>query len=143
MMYAARQEFCKDEDRCTNNIAEYEAVLLGLRKIRALGVQSCKVTTGSKVVANQADKEYVAREPMLAKYLLAVRSMDKYFKGFNTEYIERKHNDEADELAKLESCKQQLSPDVFYEVIQDPTIKTVQKEQRLAQAIMSEDWRAR
>jgi hypothetical protein len=32
--YAARLEF-----HCTNNIAEYEAVLLGLQKLRAMGIR--------------------------------------------------------------------------------------------------------
>jgi hypothetical protein len=36
--YAARLSFALESDRCTNNIAEYEAVILGLRKLRALGV---------------------------------------------------------------------------------------------------------
>jgi ribonuclease HI len=36
LRYAARLEFLT-----TNNIAEYEAVLLGLRKLRALGVRRC------------------------------------------------------------------------------------------------------
>jgi ribonuclease HI len=32
--YATRLEF-----KCTNNIAEYEAVLLGLRKLKAMGLR--------------------------------------------------------------------------------------------------------
>ena len=39
--YAARLSFALESDRCTNNIAEYEAVILGLRKLRALGVTTC------------------------------------------------------------------------------------------------------
>jgi hypothetical protein len=31
--YAARLSFALESDRCTNNIAEYEAVILGLRKL--------------------------------------------------------------------------------------------------------------
>jgi hypothetical protein len=49
--YAARLSFALDSDRCTNNIAKYEAVILGLRKLRALGVTTCIVRTDSKVVA--------------------------------------------------------------------------------------------
>lgn len=60
MRYATRLEFCNENAKCTNNIVEYEAVLQGLRKIRALRVQSCEVKTDSKLVANKVDKEYVA-----------------------------------------------------------------------------------
>jgi ribonuclease HI len=54
-----------ESDRCTNNIAEYEAVILGLRKLRALGVTTCIVKTDSKVVAGQVEKEYSAKDPAL------------------------------------------------------------------------------
>jgi hypothetical protein len=49
--YAARLSFALESDRCTNNIAEYEAVILGLRKLQALGVTTCIIKTDSKVVA--------------------------------------------------------------------------------------------
>lgn len=39
MRYATRLQFGNETDRCTNNIAEYKAVLLALRKLRALGVK--------------------------------------------------------------------------------------------------------
>ena len=68
LRYAARLEFGKSTDRCTNNIAEYEAVLLGLKKEKALGVQNCIIKTDSKVVAAQHEKEFLAHEPHLEKY---------------------------------------------------------------------------
>jgi ribonuclease HI len=39
MKYAARMQFKTQIDKCSNNIAEYEAILLGLCKLTALGVQ--------------------------------------------------------------------------------------------------------
>jgi hypothetical protein len=54
--YAARLNFALESDRCTNNVAEYEAVILGLRKLRALGVTTCIIKTDSKVVAGQVEK---------------------------------------------------------------------------------------
>jgi hypothetical protein len=50
--YAARLSFALESDRCTNNIAEYEAVILGLRKLRALDVTTCITRTDSKVVTD-------------------------------------------------------------------------------------------
>jgi ribonuclease HI len=38
LCYAARMQFNNKADKCTNNIAEYEAILMGLRKLRAIGV---------------------------------------------------------------------------------------------------------
>jgi hypothetical protein len=36
----------------------------------------------SKVVSKQIEKECIAREPTLEKYLALVRSMENHFKGF-------------------------------------------------------------
>jgi hypothetical protein len=36
--YATRLSFALESDRCINNITEYKTVILGLRKLRALGV---------------------------------------------------------------------------------------------------------
>jgi ribonuclease HI len=74
--YAARLSFALESDRCTNNIAKYEAVILGLRKLQALGVTMCIVRTDSKVVAGQVEKEYSAKDPALMQYLTAVRSLE-------------------------------------------------------------------
>jgi hypothetical protein len=54
--YAACLSFALESDRCTNNIAKYEAVILGLRKLKALGVTTCIIKTDSKVVAGQIEK---------------------------------------------------------------------------------------
>jgi ribonuclease HI len=61
--YTARLSFALESDRCTNNVAEYEAVILGLRKLRALGVTTFIIKTDSKVVADQVEKDYAAKDP--------------------------------------------------------------------------------
>jgi hypothetical protein len=70
--YAAHLSFALESDICTNNITEYEAVILGLRKLRALGVTTCIIRTDSKVVAGQVQKEYSAKDHALMQYLTAV-----------------------------------------------------------------------
>jgi ribonuclease HI len=57
---------------CTNNIAEYEALLLGLRKLRAMGIRRVILKTDSQVIAGHVDKSSKARDPKLEKYLDAV-----------------------------------------------------------------------
>jgi hypothetical protein len=80
--YAARLSFALESNNCTNNIAEYEVVILGLRKLRALGVTTCIIRTDSKVVAGQVEKDYAAKEPALMQYLAAIHSLERQFKGF-------------------------------------------------------------
>jgi hypothetical protein len=38
LRYVTRLQFIVETDKCSNNIAEYEAVLLGLCKLQAMGV---------------------------------------------------------------------------------------------------------
>jgi ribonuclease HI len=95
MKYAARLEF-----QCTNNIAEYEAVLLGLRKAKAMGIQRLVIKTDSQIVAGHIEKDYKARDPELARYLQFLRDQEKHFEGFTVKNISRNDNSDADELAK-------------------------------------------
>ena len=48
--YVVRPSFALKTDKCTTNIAEHEAIILGLRKLRVLGVKTCIVKTDSKVI---------------------------------------------------------------------------------------------
>jgi ribonuclease HI len=109
----SRLHFSKETDKCTNNITEYEAILLGLRKLRAIGAQRCILRTDSNVVVGQIEKECIAREPTLKKYLALLRRMEKNFKGFTVEYIDRNKNFEADELAKVVAHNNPLLAFVF------------------------------
>jgi ribonuclease HI len=49
--YAVKLDFS-----CINNIAEYEALLLGLRKLRAMGIRRAILKTDSQVIAGHVDK---------------------------------------------------------------------------------------
>jgi ribonuclease HI len=67
--YTTRFQFTSNTNKCTKNITEYEAILLGLQKLRAIGVETCVLHTDSKVMSGQIEEECIAREPTLAKYL--------------------------------------------------------------------------
>jgi hypothetical protein len=135
-------QFTKEIDKCSNNIAEYEAVLLGLHKIQAMGVQNCILKTDSKVVVSQIEKECTARDETLERYLAVVWMMENFFKGFIVKNIERTKNTEVDELAKSIARKAVLPPDVFFHLIEDPSIKIVEPEPRVINIIQGEDWMA-
>jgi hypothetical protein len=57
---------------CTNNIAEYEALLLGLRKLKAMGIRRAILKTDSQVISGHVEKSSKTRDPKLEKYLDAV-----------------------------------------------------------------------
>jgi ribonuclease HI len=91
-----------------------------------MGVQHCILKTDSKVIVSQIEKQCMARDETLERYLAAVRRMENFFKGFITEHIKRAKNTKGDELAKATARKAVLPPDVFFHVIEDPSIKTVE-----------------
>ncbi|GJU46471.1 reverse transcriptase domain-containing protein [Tanacetum coccineum] len=62
--YALRFQFT-----ASNNEAEYEALLAGLRIATQMGVCSVQVSVDSKLVANQVLGTYIAKEENMIKYL--------------------------------------------------------------------------
>jgi ribonuclease HI len=81
LRYAARLDYKDPSDRCTNNTTEYEALLLGLRKVRALGASNFLVKCDAKVIKDHMEKESGAREPELIEYLAEVRKMERHSGG--------------------------------------------------------------
>jgi ribonuclease HI len=97
--YAAWLDFV-DDVHSTNNTTEYEALLLALRKMKALGEQTFIIKTDSKVIQEPIEKESEARNPIQVKYLEKVREMERYFKGYSVHHIPRNDSNEADKLKR-------------------------------------------
>jgi ribonuclease HI len=126
LCYASRLQFTNEADRCTNNIDEYEAILLGIHKLRAIEVQTYVPRTDLKVMLGQVEKECITREATLEKYLALTRRMESHFKGFTVGYIERNINIEGNELAKAKTHNIPLHADVFFHVMGDASVKTIE-----------------
>jgi ribonuclease HI len=75
--YAIKLEFS-----CTNNIVEYEALLLGLRKLKAMGIRRAILKTNSQVISDHVDKSSKTRDLKLEKYLDAVRRLKAFLRDF-------------------------------------------------------------
>jgi hypothetical protein len=81
---------------------------------------------------------------------MVVRSLEKQFKGFTLQHVDRARNEEADALAKAAARGETLPSDVFYHVIGTPIIRNSEGLQvtndaeghRIVNLIMTEDWRA-
>jgi ribonuclease HI len=106
-----------------NNIAEYEAIILELRKLWALGVTTCIVKTNSKRVAGQIEKDCSAKEPVLMQYLSVVRSLERQFMGFTLQHIGWNKNEEANMLAKAAAKGEPMPSDVFFHTIGAPAVR--------------------
>jgi hypothetical protein len=96
--------------------------------------------TDSKVIVGQIEKEYIARDGTFKRYLVLVWRMENYFKGFSVEHIEGAKNTEADEMVKAVARKTTLPTDVFFQTLQDSSLKIVEPEPRIGNVIQGEDW---
>jgi ribonuclease HI len=134
--YAVKLDFS-----CTNNIAEYEALLLGLRKLRAMGIRRAILKTDSQVIAGHVDKSSKARDPKLEKYLDAVRRLEASFEGFSVKNIPRGENEHADLLAKSAAQGLPLPSEVFFEAIKAPSVELMERAVLTISPVHSEDWR--
>jgi ribonuclease HI len=134
--YAAKLDFS-----CTNNIAEYEALLLGLRKFKAMGIRMAILKTDSQVISGHIDKSSKARDPKLEKYLDTVRRIEASFEGFSVKNIPRGENEHADLLAKSAAQGLPLPSEVFFETIKAPSIELLERAVLAISLVHSEDWR--
>ncbi|BFG26056.1 hypothetical protein CerSpe_123300 [Prunus speciosa] len=62
--YAIRFQF-----QASNNEAEYEALLAGLRLAKGMGAQQLKICSDSQLVVNQILTEFKAKDTSMAAYL--------------------------------------------------------------------------
>nr|GEX68056.1 reverse transcriptase domain-containing protein [Tanacetum cinerariifolium] len=66
----------------TNNEAEYEALLAGLRVAGKIKVQSLKVKVDSKLMACQLNDEFMASSDGMARYLVKEKELSALFTKF-------------------------------------------------------------
>jgi ribonuclease HI len=67
---------------CTNNIVEYEALLLGLRKLKAMGIRRAVLKTDSQVISGHIDKSCKARDLKLKNIWIQFEDLKPPSKGF-------------------------------------------------------------
>jgi len=127
------------EFKATSNIAEYEGLILGLNKAKALGAKTVLAKTDSHVVAGQVEKEYVTREPELAKYLATIWALQRRFQGFTLKYMPRAENIEEDELAKAVANNSPILEGTFYQILQAPATQATAKAFKTILVTESED----
>ena len=85
---------------CTNNVAEYEYLLLGLHALKDLGAQRIQVLGYSKLVINQVNDSYQTRHPWMRAYRNEVWDMfGNYFIEHTIKVVPRYENTVADSLA--------------------------------------------
>ncbi|GJR18230.1 reverse transcriptase domain-containing protein [Tanacetum coccineum] len=116
--YAMRFRF-----EATNNEAEYEALIAGLRIAEQMGVKNLQANVDSRLVANQVNGSYVAKESGMVQYLEKVKTLASNFKEFSIKQVPRSENKKADALSKIASTSfAHLSKQVLVEELKEKSI---------------------
>jgi len=86
---------------CTNNIAEYKALILGLKGALAEGYKNLEVYLDSELLANQINGSYRVKNENLKALMPEVRGLLTSFDTIEVKHVLRCHNSHADRLANL------------------------------------------
>jgi hypothetical protein len=85
---------------------------------------------------NKPDRKRMHHKIANSRKIPSPRKDDgKLFQGPHSEHIDRNKNVQANELVKASTQKIALPPDVFFHTIEDATLKIVESEPRLNNAI--------
>ncbi|CAL2255974.1 unnamed protein product [Prunus armeniaca] len=132
--------------QCTNNRAEYEALIIKLEIQVELGIQSVEILGDSMLVLKQIAGEYKCLSPSLAVYLVAARNLLTEFREASWEHIPREENFASNELAQV-ATGIQIPEDYVQRIIKVgkkslPSVLTRGMEIDVNSAIITEDdWR--
>jgi hypothetical protein len=116
MRYTVRLHF-----PASNNMAEYEALLCGLKIAIEIGIKRLDVRGDSQLVIDQVMKNVSCHDDKTEAYCKAVRALEDKFYGIELNLVPRRYN-EADELAKIASGRITVPPNVFARDIAQPSV---------------------
>ncbi|XP_008239189.1 PREDICTED: uncharacterized protein LOC103337802 [Prunus mume] len=97
--YALRFNF-----RTSNNEAEYEALLAGLRLAQSMSVRQISIHSDSQLIVNQITADFAAKDASMSAYLSAAHQLLQKFQAYEIRQIPRSENNHADALSRLASA---------------------------------------
>ncbi|KAL0301724.1 UNVERIFIED_CONTAM: Ribonuclease HI [Sesamum radiatum] len=99
----------KFDFKASNNEAEYEALVIGMRMAQDVGALHLLAYSDSQLIVKQVSGEYEAKEKSMVQYLQQIEELKTKFKSFQLQQIPMEENAKADSLSKLastlEDCK--------------------------------------
>ena len=113
---------------CTNNAAEYVALLHGLWMAKEMNLSRVRCFGDSDLVAQQVSGTWDSKDPFMAAYRREVDAIAGHFKGYQVEHVDRRKNEAADALSWLESQRKPVPPNTFLDILHNPSVKLPTKE---------------
>jgi ribonuclease HI/transposase InsO family protein len=117
MRYAVRLHF-----PTSNNMAEYDALLCGLKIAIEIGIKRLDVRGDSQLVIDQVTKNASCHDDKMEAYCKAVRALEDKFYSIELSHMPRRYNEEADELAKIASGQITVPSNVFARDVAQPSV---------------------
>ena len=84
----------------THNVAEYQALIEGLKLARDYGVQRIRVYMDSELVVDQVNRVSAVRQAHLSELHTVASSLVALFESIRISWVPREMNAEADRLVK-------------------------------------------
>ena len=85
----------------TNNVAEYSAVIAGLRRVAEIGARAVHVRSDSKLLIEQLSGRYKVKNAVLKELHREAIELARRFDRVTYEHVRREQNVRADELVNL------------------------------------------
>lgn len=83
----------------TNNVAEYKALILGLKKAHEIGGKNIKSFLDSELIVKQLHGQYRVKHPDMKPLFAQVQSLISHFESVIFTHVRREKNKRADTLA--------------------------------------------
>jgi ribonuclease HI len=83
----------------TNNVAEYQALLLGLREAVRLGAKKLQIFADSELLVRQLSGQYRVKAPHLLPLWRLAKTELQNFEAYTVSHVPRAENSLADDLA--------------------------------------------
>jgi ribonuclease HI len=108
----------KLEFETTNNVVEYESLVLGLRDAKDMGIEELSVFGDAELIVHQIKNIYQTKHPRLRSYINEVWGLvDSFFSNFNISFIPREDNTMVDSLAiSTRNFRIPIPPKIKYDV---------------------------
>lgn len=87
--------------RATNNVAEYEGLILAMQKAKELGARRVLIHGDSELIVKQMNGQYRVKSPDLKPLYEEARTLFRSFEQASITHNYRRHNELADRLANL------------------------------------------
>jgi ribonuclease HI len=107
----------------SNNVAEYEALVHGLKVSKDIGIRRIMCFGDSDLVIQQCSGIWYAHDANMGSYHFLVQQLSGYFEGCEFRHVPWAQNEAADTLSKLGSSRESIPPGISLEHLRKPSIK--------------------